>query len=205
AGARRPPGRAPTRPADRRRDPGGWRGCQRLNSCEQSFHAGVDVVPDPADLIHCPARRVLDLPVLIALARIDRARVATPHGYDHVCRPDEPVGEGLGELLRHVDAQLVHHLHHGGGDLLGGDAARRPDAEPALRVHREQSGGHLAPTGIVNADEEDLLHLLCQGTGRTARACCADARPYQIFSSTRSEPTADTSWKWPEALARLKT
>src|SRR5690348_3255225 len=27
------------------------------------------------------------------------------------------------------------------------------------------------------------------------------ARRLQIFSSTRSEPTADSSWKWPEAFA----
>jgi hypothetical protein len=82
--------------------------------------AGVDVVADAAHHLHRLAGRVLEFPVLIALARIDGAGISTAHGDHHIGGPDELVGQGLGKLLGEVDAPLVHGRDHGRVDLVPG-------------------------------------------------------------------------------------
>src|SRR3954454_12381735 len=42
-------------------------------------HPPVDLVPDPAHRRDVLARRVVELPVLVALARVDRAGIAATH------------------------------------------------------------------------------------------------------------------------------
>src|SRR4029453_9181024 len=55
---------------------------------KELLDAGVDVVADAADDLDRLAGRVLELPVLIALARVDRAGIPTAHGDDHIRGPD---------------------------------------------------------------------------------------------------------------------
>src|SRR5215211_7066958 len=88
-------------------------GAGRDKLAQELLDTGVDVVADPADDLDRLAGRVLELPVLIALARIDRAGIPTTHSDDHISGPDELVGQRLGELPGQVDAHLIHRRHHG--------------------------------------------------------------------------------------------
>ena len=63
--------------------------------------------PDGLEVL---AGRVLEDPVLVALARIDRAGVAAAHRDHDVGGLHDLVGERLGELFVQVDAELVHRL-----------------------------------------------------------------------------------------------
>src|SRR4029453_9420368 len=54
-------------------------GAGRDQLAQQLLHAGVDVVADAADHLDRLAGRVLELPVLIALTRIDRTGIPTAH------------------------------------------------------------------------------------------------------------------------------
>jgi hypothetical protein len=47
-----------------------------------------------------------ELPVLVALARIDRTGIPAAHGDDHISGADRLVGKGLGEGPGQVDAHL---------------------------------------------------------------------------------------------------
>ena len=116
-----------------------------------------------------------DLPVLVALARVDGAGVAAAHGDDDVGGADDVVGERLGERGGDVDPEFGH----------GGDARRRSmaaaglgaggaDVHPALAAQCwSRAGGHLGAAGVVHADEQHLGHLAGRprpstGRGRSA-------------------------------------
>src|ERR1039458_787378 len=74
----------------------------------------LDVVADGADLLYRAARGIGELPVDVALAGIDRARVATAHGDDDVGAAAHLVGQLAWRLASDVDARLRHHLDDGG-------------------------------------------------------------------------------------------
>src|SRR5215472_8959192 len=67
---------------------------------------------------------------------------------------------GLGNSLGHVDSHLVHHPGDRRVYLVGGRTARRSDLELALRMLRQQTGSHLPPACVMNADERDVRRLL---------------------------------------------
>ena len=90
----------------------------------------VDVVPDPPDGLEILPGRILESPVLVALAGVDRARVAAAHRHDDVGGAHDLVGERLGELLAHVEADLGHRLDHGRVDLVGRIAACGAHVDP---------------------------------------------------------------------------
>jgi hypothetical protein len=123
-------------------------------------HALVDLVADRPDLLDALAGRVRQLPVEVALAREDGARVTAAQRDDHVRRLDHLVRQRLGELHREIDADLDHRGDHGRVDLIGRSAARRAHLDAALRVVVEEPRRHLATAGVVDADEEDLRTLL---------------------------------------------
>jgi len=53
-------------------------------------------------------------------------------GNDHVCGPNNLVGEELWRLVRHIDANLGHNSNHGPIDLLRRvRSAERPATPPA--------------------------------------------------------------------------
>src|SRR3546814_20188836 len=58
----------------------------------------VDLVDDGAHLFDWLASGVREVPVAVALACDDRARVATTHGNDHVGAASGHLGRGLGGL-----------------------------------------------------------------------------------------------------------
>src|SRR5687768_11160948 len=81
---------------------------------EEDADAALDLVPDRAHRVNAPAVRVVKLPVLVALAGIERAGIAAAHGDDDVGGPHRLLGPRLGVLPGDVDADLGHGLHgHG--------------------------------------------------------------------------------------------
>ena len=81
---------------------------------DQPLDALVDLVADAADRLEILAGRVVELPVLVLLAGVDRAGVAAAHRDHDVGGAHDLVGERLRELLAHIDAELVHGLDDGG-------------------------------------------------------------------------------------------
>ena len=83
-------------------------------------------------VLHRLAGRVLELPVLIALARIDRARIPTAHRDHHVRFADYRVLEPLRALGGDVGPELAHRLDDHGIEPVGRLAPGREDANAAL-------------------------------------------------------------------------
>ena len=77
----------------------------RVERSEQLDDMGLDVFADRADNLERLICRVGDLPVLIALARIDRAGVAATHRDDHISGLHDDVGQRLGELVADIDTR----------------------------------------------------------------------------------------------------
>src|SRR5205823_10945842 len=96
----------------------------------------------------------------VALARIDRARVAAAHRDDHVGGLDHGPGERLRELPADVDADLAHGLDDRGVQLFRGLAAGRAHLDPPGRELIKEPGRHMAAPGVVYADEQDFRNLV---------------------------------------------
>src|SRR3954452_4677017 len=90
---------------------------------EQRLDAFRELVADAADRLDVLAGGVLDVPVLVALAGIDRAGVPTAHRDHRVGGADELVGHRLRELLGDIESHLIHRLDHRRVDPVGGLAA----------------------------------------------------------------------------------
>src|SRR6476659_5614130 len=56
---------------------------------DQSLHAFVDLVADTSNGIEVLTGRIVERPVLVPLARIDRARISAAHRDDDVRRADD--------------------------------------------------------------------------------------------------------------------
>src|SRR5918996_1221125 len=130
---------------------------------DQSLHALVELVADPPHRLEVLAGRVVELPVLVALARVDRAGVAAAHRDHDVGGPHHFVGQRLGEFLAHVDAELLERRDRVRVDLLGRRRAGRADMDPPLRAQLHEPGRHLAAPRVLNADKEHLRHVLAYG------------------------------------------
>src|SRR5579859_5606328 len=75
-------------------------GCvARDQLADQLADPDVELVADSPYGGEVLAGRVVELPVGILLARVDRARIAAPHRDHHVGGTNDFVGERLGELL----------------------------------------------------------------------------------------------------------
>ena len=89
------------------------------------------------------AGRVVELPVLVALARVDRAGVAAAHRDHDVGGLDRVAGERLGVLPRDVEPDLVHRRDHARVDR--GRPARCRRSGPS---RGRPPGGRAAPAAI---------------------------------------------------------
>jgi hypothetical protein len=114
----------------------------------------VDLVDDRPDIFDRLAGRIVELPIEIALARIDRARIATPHGDDYVGHPGSPAGEGFRELMSGVETALLEDGHNRGIELVERFRPDRKDIDSATGVVFEQDAGRQAPSGVVDAEEQ---------------------------------------------------
>src|SRR6478752_1705829 len=72
---------------------------------DQLADAPIDLVADPAHGLEVLTGGIVELPVFVPLPRVDRADVAAAHRDHDVGGSHELVGQRLGELLAHVDAE----------------------------------------------------------------------------------------------------
>jgi hypothetical protein len=91
-------------------------GCEIV---EESDHPGVDLVPDASNGLKVLLGRVVQLPVLVAFSRVDRAGISAAHGDHDIGGFDELVAERLGKLLADIDPDLLHRLDHAGVEPVG--------------------------------------------------------------------------------------
>src|SRR4051812_30304131 len=105
----------------------------RVELGDQPLDPPADLVADRPDRLDAEARGVVEDPVLVAPARVERALVAAAHRDDDVGRPDRGVAEQRGPLGGDVDPLLGHRLHGRGVELVGGLGARGEDLDPVAR------------------------------------------------------------------------
>src|SRR6185437_5338108 len=134
----------------------------RQEFADELLDPEIDLVPDPPDRLEVLSGRVVEFPVFVPLAGVDRAGIPATHCDHDVSRFHELVGERLRELFPQIDAELTHSLHGSRVDLLAGCAPGRTDVDSTLGAQLHEPGGHLAAAGVVHADEEDLGLLLHQ-------------------------------------------
>jgi hypothetical protein len=128
---------------------------------DESTNACVDLVADAPHCVDVLAGRIVELPVLVAFAGIDRAAVAAAHRDHDIGRANSLVGELLRRLVGQVDAELGHRLDDGRVERVGRLAASGTNADRAPGAELEQAGGHLASTRVVDADEQDIERSRC--------------------------------------------
>src|SRR3954452_2174819 len=126
---------------------------------EQRSDAVGDLVTDAPDGHEVPSRGVLELPILVSLAGIDRARIAAAHRDHDVRGPDDLVGQRLREFLRKINPDLCHRLDGDGVDLVGWIRAGGPNMDTARSELIQEAGRHLTSPGVVHADEQHLGHI----------------------------------------------
>ena len=90
-----------------------------------------DLVADGSYLVDWLAGGIGEIPVQVALARVDRAGVAAAHGDDGVGLADRLVREWLGELLREIDPDVPLRRDDGGVDLVGWQARATLTNDPS--------------------------------------------------------------------------
>jgi hypothetical protein len=91
---------------------------------------------------------IRQVPIDVALSRIDRARIATPHRDDDVGRPDHFIGQWFGALFAQIEAHLVHDLADVVVDLVCRTTASGANVDLAVGVMVEKSretGSHRTP------------------------------------------------------------
>src|SRR5712675_735614 len=76
----------------------------------ESPDALLDLVADPPHRFQVRARGVLEVPVLVPLAGVDRARVAAAHGDDDVRLTHGVIRQRFREPGGDVDADFAHRL-----------------------------------------------------------------------------------------------
>src|SRR5439155_17646924 len=154
----------------------------------QRLHPLLDLVADAPHGVDVLASEILERPVLIALARVDRARVTAAHGDDDVGRLHHLVGHRLRELPRNVEPDLGQRRDDRGIELVSRIAPRRADVHLALGVPIQQRGRHLTAAGIVHAHEQDLGHLVAHVTTSSSTTC--GTTTWRAESRTRGYSTA---------------
>jgi hypothetical protein len=127
-----------------------------LQVAEQREHTPADVVADRADVVERESGGIGQVPVEIALAGEDRARVPAAHRDDDVGCLHVPGRQRLGELRGDVQADLGHRLNDGRVQLAGRLGAGRGHPDPPGRLLVQQRSSHLGAARVVGADEQHL-------------------------------------------------
>jgi hypothetical protein len=136
---------------------GSCAGAQELG--EKAADSRFDLVPDRAYLLEILTGRVIQLPILIPLAWIERAGVSAAHRDDHVRLANGAVGKRLRRRPGEVDALLGHRLDCYRIYVIRGLAARGENLYAFGSQVLQKAGGHLAATGVVDADEQNCRSL----------------------------------------------
>src|SRR5216684_4818025 len=139
-----------TEPADR------LSGASRYQFADELLDADVDLVPDSAHRVQILARRIVQLPVFISFARIDRAGVTAAHRYHYVGRSDVIIRQRFWKLSADIQADLAHRLDNARIQRACRLGTGRSDVYATCGVTHEKCRRHLAPTRVVHAHEENL-------------------------------------------------
>src|SRR3546814_13896372 len=112
----------------------------------------------------------------------------------HVGAAGGVVGEGLRELLGHVESPLGEDLRDSGVDVVARRRARGADADAARAVVVEKDAGRYRAAGVVGADDEDLRmvgHGASTGAGPAGRPDAVGAsRPLASGATSPRPPRA---------------
>src|SRR6266849_4794075 len=139
-----------TEPADR------LSGGSRYQFADELLDADVDLVPDSAHRVQILARRIVQLPVFISFARIDRAGVTAAHRYHHVGRLDVIVRQRFWKLSADIQADLAHRLDHARIQRACRLATGRSDVYATCGVTLEKCRRHLADPRCARTRREPL-------------------------------------------------
>ena len=143
---------------------------------EQGPGTAIDLVADRPHRLDALAGGVVEVPVLVSLPGIDRARVAAPHRGSRRTRA-RTLGERLRVSLRDVDVDLAHRLDHGGVDLVRGSAARGPHDDAALAWWSSRPAAiWLRPALCTQTNSTSGVSLTRPGASRPARSRCGCRR-----------------------------
>src|SRR6185312_9449225 len=102
-----------------------------------------DLVTDGPDAVDALARGVVELPVLVTFAWVERAGVTAPHGDDDIGLPHGLVAEHFRRVAGDVDAVLGHRLHGDWVDLVRGLGPGGEDSHLIAAEMRQVARRHL--------------------------------------------------------------
>src|SRR5467141_2518892 len=178
-----------------------WSLFVRGQPLDQGPNPDVDLVPDAAHRLDVLAGGIFEIPVLVALARVDRTRIATAHGDDHVRLTHESVGEGFRNLPADVEADLFHCLDHAGVESARRLAAGRAHADSARPPFVEKRCRHLAASRVVDAHEQNLGDVFAHAMPRPYPQTTVGSESIPCRREARSRSSA-ASWSWRTAGRR---
>ena len=123
--------------------------------CQESLSAPVDLVNDRAYDLDGLTGRVVEFPVDVTLARVDRARVATAHGDDDIGLLCQLIGQRLGEFLAGVESTVDQERRDRRVQLLTGLGPGRAHVNTTGGVMVEQDPSRQTAPGVVDAEKQD--------------------------------------------------
>jgi hypothetical protein len=106
-------------------------------------------------LLDGKSRRIVEFPVDVALAGVERASVAASHRDDDVRCASIILAKELGELATSVETTFSKCCDDRRVELIGGFRACGADLDAALCVMVEQDLGSEAAASVVDAKKED--------------------------------------------------
>ena len=121
---------------------------------EQGAHPAADLVADGSDCGDIEPRRIVQLPVLVALARKQRAGIAAPHGDHDVGGLHDLVGPRLRVFTGDVDTDLGHRRDRRRVDLDAWLGSARPRDRPVPGEMVEPAESHLRSPRVVDTQEQ---------------------------------------------------
>ena len=126
------------------------------SSVEQAPDTVGDLVADLANLIDRAAGRVSELPIDIARAGDERARIPAAHRHHHISPLRHLWRQQLRPTIGEVDVQLTHDLDNFGMYPLSWGRTGRPSLMTAVGGPFKQRLAHLRAPGVVQTDKENV-------------------------------------------------
>jgi hypothetical protein len=155
----------------------------------------MDVVADRPHHLDALPGRVVEFPVLVALAEEDRAGIAAAHRDDHIGGVGGVVVQLRRGAVRDIDAQPGHRRHRDRVHALGGVRAGRAHNQIVTAVAAGKPGRHLRTAGVVDTHERTL------GVPRWPSPGLAPGRAVgpgaaSVLSDIVTDPFGKYEWNW---------
>ena len=130
----------------------------------------ADVVANAPDAVEVEVRRIIQFPVEIPLARVERAGVTASHGHYRVGCPHDIVRQWLGELVRDVESDLSEHERNRRQNACARLRSGRAHMDAVTSELAGEGSCDLRSAGVLHADEkhfgnslDDEPSGLCEG------------------------------------------